>query len=260
MAHEAPTNQIFNDDPFAAPANEYRRVGTMRIYDNLTQGSDEWLRARIGILTASEMDRIITAKTLKIASNDKERQHVYEIAAQRISRYVEPTYVGDAMLRGHEDEMDAKLIYGKEIAPVTECGFITNDKWGFTLGYSPDGLICPDGLIECKSRVQKYQIRTMVEHVVDDGCLSIPDEFTLQCQTGLMVSERQWIDFISYSGGLPMIVIRVFPDPEMQDAIIEAATEFEARVQAVVSKFVAALETDARLFQTERKIYEEMVI
>lgn len=253
-------NQIFNDDPFAAPINEYRKVGTMRIYDNLTQGSDEWLKARMGILTASEMDRIITAKTLKIASNDKERQHVYEIAAQRISRFVEPTYIGEAMMRGHEDEIEAKLVYGKEIAPVTECGFITNDKWGFTLGYSPDALVGADGLLECKSRVQKYQVRTMVEHVVDDGCLSIPDEFKLQCQTGLMVSEREWLDFISYSGGLPMIVIRVYPDPEIQAAIIEAATEFERRVRIVVSKFMAALDSDARLFPTERKIYEEMTV
>ena len=237
-----------------------QRNGSVTIYEDLIQGSDEWFAARLGILTASEMNKIITAKTLKIASNDKERQHVYEIAAQRISQYVEPTYVCEAMMRGHADEMDACLLYAKEIAPVSNVGFITNDRWGFTLGYSPDALVGDDGLIECKSRIQKYQVQTMVEHVVDDECESIPPDFMLQCQTGLLVSERKWLDFISYSGGLPMIVIRVFPIPEIQEKIIEAATEFEARVQTVVNKFHSASSTGARLFPTERKIYEEMTL
>jgi hypothetical protein len=237
-----------------------QRKGSVTVYTDLIQGSDEWLAARCGVLTASEMNKIITAKTLKIASNENERQHVYEIAAQRISQYVEPTYVGDAMMRGHEDEMEACLLYAKEIAPVSNVGFITNDKWGFKLGYSPDALVGDDGLIECKSRIQKYQVQTMVEHVVDGKCASIPPEFMLQCQTGLLVSEREWIDFISYSGGLPMIVIRVWPDPDIQAAIIEAAAHFEKRVSAVVEKFRSAESTAARLFPTERKIYEEMIL
>ena len=235
------------------------RDGPITIYTDLIQGSDEWLAARCGVLTASEMDRIITAKTLKVASNDKERQHVYEIAAQRITKYVEPTYVGDAMLRGDADEMEACMIYSQEVAPVSNVGFITNARHGFTLGYSPDALVGDDGLLECKSRIQKYQVQAMVEHVFE-GCTTIPTEFVMQCQTGLLVSERKWLDFISYSGGLPMIVIRVYPDPEIQAKIIDAATEFEVRVQRAVTKFQEAFVSGARLFPTERKIYEEMTL
>ena len=55
------------------------------------------MQARCGLLTASEMKLIITP-TLKIASNDKERAHIYELAAQRITNYVEPSYVGDDKL------------------------------------------------------------------------------------------------------------------------------------------------------------------
>lgn len=235
-------------------------TGSVKVYEDLVQGSDEWFAARLGLLTASEMNKIMTAKTLKVASNDKERQHVYEIAAQRISQYIEPTYVGEAMLRGHEDEMSACMLYAEEIAPVSNVGFITNDKWGFTLGYSPDALVGADGLLECKSRIQKYQVQTMIEHVVDGENTTIPDEFMLQCQTGLLVSERKWIDFISYSGGLPMIVIRVLPNPEIQEAIIRAATAFEARVNLAISKFKTASQSGGRLFPTERKVYEEMVV
>lgn len=72
---------------------------------------------------------------------------------------------------------------------------------GFTLGYSPDGLVGDDGLIEAKSRVQKYQFQAIIEHVAS-GSASVPAEFVMQLQTGLLGSECQWIDFISYSNGL----------------------------------------------------------
>lgn len=72
----------------------------------LIQGSEPWHAARCGLLTASEMHLIVTP-TLKPASNDKERAHLYELLAQRITGYVEPSYISDAMLRGHQDELDA---------------------------------------------------------------------------------------------------------------------------------------------------------
>jgi hypothetical protein len=43
----------------------------------------------------------------------------------------------------------------------------------------------------------------------------------------MLVSERPWCDFVSYSGGLPMAVVRVHADTAIQDAIIDAASEFE---------------------------------
>src|SRR5690606_996858 len=82
-----------------------RRSGapmTITFHNDLVQGSDEWHQARCGLLTASEIDRILTPK-LKIADNAKTRAHLWELAAQRISEYVEPQYISDAMLRGHED-------------------------------------------------------------------------------------------------------------------------------------------------------------
>jgi predicted phage-related endonuclease len=221
-------------------------------YPDLVQGSDEWLEARRGILTASEMKLIVTP-TLKTASNDKERTHMYELLAQRISGFVEPSYVSDDMLRGQQDEIDARMYYEKNVAPVTEMGFITNNKWGFTLGYSPDGLVGDDGAIECKSRRQKFQIKTII-----DG--EMPDDYLIQVQTGLLVSERKWIDFISYSGGLPMITIRVFPIPEMQDAILKAAAVFELNLREKLVAYQEAEQTNLRLIPTERRIEQEMYI
>lgn len=223
---------------------------TITYHPYLVQGSDEWRAARCGLLTASEMKHILTP-TLKVASNDKERAHLYELLAQRITGYVEPSYIGDDMLRGINDELEAANIYGEKYAPVTETGFVTNDSFGFTIGYSPDRLVGDDGLIECKSRKQKFQIETIISG-------EVPQEYVLQCQTGLLVSGRKWLDFCSFSGGLPMAVIRVLPDPEIRAAIIAAAKAFESRLEEKLFAYHAAVKANPKWPKTERRIIQEM--
>lgn len=220
-------------------------------HPEMHQGSDEWMAARCGKLTASEMKLIITPG-LKMASNDKERAHLYELLAQRITGYVEPQYISDDMLRGLNDEITARELYAKNYAPVTQGGFVTNDKWGFTIGYSPDGLVGDDGLIECKSRRQKFQIETISAN-------EVPIDYRIQIQTALLVSERQWVDFISYSGGLPMFVKRVEADPVAQDAIIEAATAFETRLATKHQEYRATLAVN-KFVPTERSVELEMFV
>lgn len=222
---------------------------TITYHPEMIQGSDEWFAARLGLLTASEMGRILTP-TGKTAANAASRAHVWEIAAQRITGHVEPTYIGDEMLRGHEDEILARALYSEKYAPVTECGFVTNDEWGFTIGCSPDGLVGKHGAIECKSRRQRFQIEAIVTG-------KVPDEHVLQPQTILLVTRRKWIDYVSYSGGLPMKPIRVEPDRAVQDAILEAAASFEARVAEIVALYGAASQG---LPATERRIVEEMFV
>jgi hypothetical protein len=224
-------------------------------HPDLEQGSEAWLQARCGLLTASEMKLIVTP-TLKLAANDKERAHLYELLAQRITGYVEPHYISDDMLRGQEDEIDARTLYAKHYAPVHEVGFITNNRWGFKLGYSPDGLVGEHGLIEAKSRRQKFQVQTVIENVLTE---TVPADFLIQVQTGLLVAERQWLDFVSYSGGLPMVVIRCHPMPDVQAAILAAAEGFEARLREKLALYEGAVAT-RRMIATERKIYEEMTI
>jgi hypothetical protein len=221
-------------------------------HPEIVQGSDEWFKIRCGLLTASEMKLILTP-TLKVASNDKERAHIYSLMSQRITGYVEPSYIGDDMLRGYEDEVYARAAYTKHYAPVKSCGFVTNDKWGFTIGYSPDALVGDDGLIEIKSRKHKFQVETILAGTV-------PDDFALQVQTGLLVTERKWIDFISYSAGLPMVTIRVTPDPTIQAAIIQAATAFEAKIAEKIAAYNEVLKSGARLIPTERRVEQEMYV
>lgn len=223
----------------------------MLFHNDLVQGSDEWLAARCGLLTASEMRLIVTPGTWKPASNDKERAHLWELLSQRLTRHVEPAYVSDDMLRGQTDEVEARILYAQHYAPVAEVGFVTNDRWGFKLGYSPDGLVGNDGLIECKSRRARFQVETIAVG-------GVPPEFQVQMQTGMLVTGRTWCDFVSYSAGLPMLTLRVERDPEMQCAIIAAAAQFEARLTARLADYRAASASGARLIPTERRVEQEL--
>jgi len=176
---------------------------------------------------------------------------LYELAAQRISQYTEPCYIGEDMMRGYSDEVLARQAYAENYAPVEECGFVTRLVEGCTLGYSPDALVGDDGLIECKSRRQKYQIRTICDAIV-------PEEYMLQIQTGLLITARKWLDFVSYCGGLPMVVLRVYPDPKMQGAIIETIQ----RSEEVIRDLMGVYENTVRLHPTwpttERIIEKDM--
>ena len=222
----------------------------IKYFFDVEQGTEEWLAMRCGILTASEI-RLIVSQTLEPASNDKERAHLFELLGQRITGHVEPRYIGYDMLRGEWDEVEARIKYREHFGPVTECGFITNDDHGFVLGYSPDGLVGNDGLIECKSRRQKFQVETILAD-------KVPEEYMLQIQTGLLVTGRKWLDFVSYCAGLPMFIKRVLPDQKYQDAIIAAATDFERRLQEAQQKYADWLDRQPVVINTVRTIQEEI--
>lgn len=224
------------------------------VYPELEQGSEAWLAARRGMLTASEVKLILTA-TGKPADNDKTRAHVWELAAQRISGHVEPHYIGDEMLRGHEEELLARMAYNDCIAATHEVGFVVNRRLGFPIGCSPDWLVGTDGMGEAKSRRQKFQVQTVCESVATDTC---PPEYVDQCQTALWVTERKWLDLCSYSNGLHMAVIRVLPDLVWQERFEAAAIAFEEKVQRAVETYHATLKSGARLIPTERREIQEI--
>lgn len=226
---------------------------TITYHRELIQGSDEWKMARCGILTASEMKLIITPKKLEYAQNEKEKSHLYELAAQRINQYVEPTYIGDEMIRGQDDESYARETYDESYARVETCGFITNDEFGFILGYSPDGLVGENRAIEGKSRRQKFQVESIVNW-------KVPEEHSIQVQTGLLVSKRNTMDYLSYCGGMPMATIAVEADKAIQDAIIKAATIFHEKLEKIIQAYKDRLEEKKQWLIPTKRIPKDIVI
>jgi hypothetical protein len=217
---------------------------------DLIQGSEEWHDQRRGMVTASVVGKLVTPKTIRPANNDDSRGLTALLVAERITGYTDPTYMSDDMLRGVEDEPRAIEAYSEHYAPVTTSGFMVRDEDGWKLGYSPDGLVGDDGLIEVKSRRSKKHLTTILAD-------EVPAENMAQCQAGLLVSGREWLDYVSYCGGMPLFVKRVRPDPRWFDAIIAAVEQFEKTAAEMIANYEASV---ADLPMTERVVEQEMVI
>lgn len=222
---------------------------TLHVYANLDQRSEEWYEQRRGMVTASVVGRLVTPATLKVAANDESRGLATLLAAERITGYTDPTFVNADMWRGIESEPLARDLYSREYAPVTEVGFMVREEDDWRLGYSPDGLVGDDGLIEVKAPRAKAHLATILAD-------QVPAQHMPQLQAGLLVSGRWWVDFISYCGGMPMWVKRVEPDERWHEAIVAACQRFEVTVKEMVAKYETAV---IGLPKTER-IDLEMVI
>lgn len=223
--------------------------GSLEIFD-VIQGSDEWLELRRGIVTASTVGQIITPLTLKVAANAEARSLTAQLAAERITGHVEPTYHSSAMWRGVDDEPRAREHYREHYAPVVEVGFMRAAiDAGHMVGYSPDGLVGDDGLIEIKSREPKHHVTDIVADVV-------PREHMAQIQCGLLVSGREWCDYLSYCGGMPMWRKRVEPDHHWFHAILTAIDTVEDAIATMLRDYERAVEG---LPLTERITYTDEI-
>jgi len=205
---------------------------TLQVFD-FEQRTEEWYAARRGILTASVIGQLVTAKTLRVADNPDSRALVAQLVAERITGETEGTYTNDDMMRGILDEPLAIDVYAQHYAPVTTTGFMVRREDGWTLGYSPDGLVGDHGLVEVKCPRAKTHLRTILTGLA-------PQKYMAQLQAGLLVSGRKWCDFISYYGGMPLFVQRIIPDDDWFAAIHEACQRFELTVAEMQADYAEA--------------------
>ncbi|MFJ9387748.1 lambda exonuclease family protein [Nocardioides sp. NPDC101246] len=185
-------------------------------------------------------------------ANDQTSQGLTRLlTAERVTGWTDPTFTSDDMFRGIEDEPRARDAYSKsENVPVTTVGLMVREERGWKLGFSPDGLVGDNGLIEIKSRRAKKHLQTVLSN-------KVPAENMPQLMAGLLVSGRKWIDYVSYCGGMPLWVQRVYPDQRWFDAIIAAVTTFEQASEDMASRYFDAV---SGLPKTERVVELEMVI
>jgi putative phage-type endonuclease len=199
---------------------------------DIEQGTDDWHALRRGVITASAIGKLITP-TGKLASNDTSRAQLLQLLAERITGESEPGFYNDDMARGTLLEPYARDLYVRHYQPVQECGFVSAEFDGVLIGYSPDGLIDEDGLIEIKAPRAKTHLKSLISG-------EAPAEYLPQVQTGLAVTGRAWCDFISYSPGLPLFVKRCERDEAAIERLIAAACAAEVQLAELMEAFTKA--------------------
>ncbi|MBD1602413.1 lambda exonuclease family protein [Pseudomonas typographi] len=175
----------------------------MQIISDVQQGTPEWLALRLGIATCSELDSLLVNGKGEAGFGAGAFTYMNQLIGERITGEAADPFQGNRHTeRGHEWEGVARRLYCEQVeVSTTEVGIILNHG----IGYSPDALIGADGLTEIKTKLPKLQVEVILSG-------EIPKEHVAQCQGGLWVSEREWIDFICYWPGMPMFIKRAYRD------------------------------------------------
>lgn len=167
--------------------------------------------------TSEGVRRALAGESIERPS-DTAIRYADDLAIERISKkpYGIPAKTW-LLERGHELEDAARVRYEARSldAHVTQAGICVTEDGLF--GYSTDGLVGDDGLIEVKAPIDSTKIRTMWQ----TGDVS---EYMHQMQGGMWITGRRWCDFIMYapdleSCGADMFVKRVYRDDVFIDAM-----------------------------------------
>lgn len=205
---------------------------SLTVYENLEQGTEEWLKVRCGVLTASVIGQLLTPK-LAISKSDGAMTLLEKLAVEKATGQIEPVAKTWDMRRGTFLEPYAREEYDMTRATVEQVGFMTRElRDGGLLGYSPDGLVGQGGLIEIKCLSLTKHRRTILAN-------EVPAEHVAQVQAGLLVSGREWCDYISFHPGYVPWVIRVLPDLAWQDALAEAAIYGTTQIRELADTYRA---------------------
>lgn len=177
------------------------------------QGSEEWFRARMGMPTASEFATVM-AKGKDGGASVTRKTYLMKLAGEIVTGVPMEGYSNDHMERGKllEDEARDHYCFKTDLEPE-RVGFIINGR----KGCSPDSLIGNDGMVEIKTKLPHLLIEALLR---DD----FPPEHRAQCQGGLWVAEREWIDIAIYWPGMPLFVKRA---PRDEAYIVKMAGEID---------------------------------
>lgn len=184
-------------------------------FHDVAQGSTAWLKLRAGIPTASEFDRILTPTGKPSASAET---YLQELLAERMMGRPIDRMKTEWMERGNEMEQSAVDFYEfSRNAAIATIGFVTVDSGKY--GCSPDRLIGEDGLLEIKAPSPGVHIQYLL---FEDH----KRKYYSQLQGQLLVTDRSYVDIVSYHPEMPTAVVRVHRDEEFIGKLTKALESF----------------------------------
>ena len=210
----------------------------MKVLD-VEQGSEAWLQARLGKVSASRMADV-TART-RSGYGASRANYAAELIVERLTGTPAERYTNAAMAWGTEKEPDAKDAYcflrDAEIVPV---GLVLHPTIAMACA-SPDGLIGDDGLIEVKCPLSATHIDTLLSE-------TIPEKYVKQMMWQMACTGRQWCDFVSFDPRLPaemQVFIRRVPRDnalilELEQETVKFLAEIDQTISKLQAKFMRA--------------------
>ncbi len=192
----------------------------MIIY-NVEQGSEEWLRLRLGKITGTRLASVMGGKKAQ-------ETLIYELIAEQLTGQGEQLFVNSAMQWGKDHEELAVAEYEKITgAKTTKVGFCVSDEFPF-LALSPDRLIKVGRKFKEGVEVKAPSTKTFIKYMAEGG---IPDEYKWQvvCYF-LVVKEMLRLDFIVYDPRIINDKLKLHIVPVTRHMVANDIKEAEARL------------------------------
>jgi hypothetical protein len=193
------------------------------------QGEEQWWSEKLGKPSASRFDEILTA-----SGTVSKSRHGYlcELAAQRITGQRVDGHVSSAMEEGNSREHESRILYELlNDVTVLEVGVIYPDENKHYL-CSPDGIVDGEWGLEMKNVLPKTQVSYLI-----DG--KLPVKYIVQVQGSLLVTGFERWDFMSYSPGLPAMIIIVERDEAFIGKLKAELEAFCLELDAVTERLMA---------------------
>jgi hypothetical protein len=188
------------------------------------QGSEEWLQARVGIVTCSELKHVLAKGEGKTRS-----KYMRQLAGEILTGKPAQGFQGNSHTeRGKEQEPEARklinIMFGEE---AKEIGFIRNDT--LRLGCSPDGLLGVDWGLEIKCCLADIQ----VERLFAKG---LPSEHRVQVEGSIIATGRPYWKFFSFCPGMPTRIVDVTVTDERRREIEAELRTFNTELDEMVTQ------------------------
>ncbi len=196
----------------------------MKIYNELIQGSNEWLQVRLGKLTGSDFHTLMGNSTTK-------ETILYKKAAERLTGVASDAdrFSSIHTERGKELEAEARQGYELETGlTVNQVGFVELDKF---VGCSPDGLL-ENGGLEIKCKDNHGHLKAVIKEWIEP-------EHRTQMQFNMYVCDAEFWDYCLYNPNFnnPLWITRVDRDEEHITNIKNCIKECNVKIQEIIAKF-----------------------
>lgn len=199
----------------------------MKVHNEFEQNSLLWLKARAGVVTASEFDNLVTPG-FKIKDGEAPKSYLAQKVAEKWTGGPLPGFMTLDMEFGKIREEEAIPFYEFEFSEkVTRAALITDDDSRY--GCSPDGLIGEDGGVEVKCPLAKTHVGWLLAG-------EVPKDHLVQIHFSMLVTGRAWWKFFSYRRGFPAMVKLVERDEKIQRTMRVALDEFIENFDAAMEK------------------------
>lgn len=199
----------------------------MKVFD-MEQRTPEWFAIRCGVITASGINRFLTAKTVQFAKV-KGDDYLDELLAEKLTGEVISIPQTYAMKRGTDLEPEALAWYMMETnRPVKTVGFVKHDD--YDIGASPDA-IGEDRGVEIKCPLNKGHVTTLRTG-------QIPEKYYAQVQTCMWLTGLKLWDYVSYTDrDMPNVIITIPFDEVWVSKMLEVVIPAHDKLKQLYEQF-----------------------